>query len=65
MKRASVALFVFLQGCVASPEVKAPPLYPNACPPLPILEAGATRFEERLHNETVKALYAQCAESKK
>lgn len=67
MKRLLLLTFIMLQGCVVSPSARAPTLHeasPN-CPPLPTLPPGATRFEERLLNETVRALYAQCAESKK
>ena len=73
MSRLVIAAAILLNGCVASPDARAPVVHEYsvpksegaACPPLPVLPAGATRFEERLLNAAIRDLYAQCAESKK
>lgn len=36
---------------------------PRACPPLPVLRAGASGTERRIHTQTIVRMYADCAES--
>ncbi len=36
---------------------------PRACPPLPVLRAGASPLERRVHTQTIVRMYADCAEA--
>lgn len=66
---ASIAVLA-LAGCAAPaapPQPDPDPVpapssaAPRDCPPLPILRAGASSLERRVHTQTIVRMYADCA----